>query len=193
MLHADVSNLELLGKIATDPKFCLLFADLFTSLQTDKKTKQEKIFDLNKKFTVNMFSTAVRGGKVFAVEQRLRELKKRIFRLKAMEKRLPKKQNPYEIMKKSVDNMNSLPSEKNKQAPNEIEKSSLNSEASRERFNFVRSKKLEKKNLDRENLPRRFKRELGEEVLVLASRLKKKDSTGKFYNSSVDSKSGYNK
>ena len=96
-----------------------------------------------------------------------------------------------------------MPSEKNKQAPNEIEKSSLNSEASRERFNFVRSKKLEKKNLDRENLPRRFKRdkklklrsplELGEEVLVLASRLKKKDWTGKFYNSSVDSKSGFHK
>ena len=105
MLHADVSNLELLGKIATDPKFCLLFADLFTRLQTDKKTKQKKIFDLNKKFNVNMFSTAVRGGKAFAVEQRLRELKKRIFRLKAMEKRLPKKQNPYEIMKKSADNI----------------------------------------------------------------------------------------
>ena len=33
-----------------------------------------------------MFSTAVRGGKVFAAEQKLRELKKRIARLKGMEK-----------------------------------------------------------------------------------------------------------
>ena len=40
-----------------------------------------------------MFSAAVRGGKAFAAEQKLKEKKKRIFRLKAMEKRLSKKQN----------------------------------------------------------------------------------------------------
>ena len=39
-----------------------------------------------------MFLTAVRGGKSFAAEQKLRELKKIIFKLKAIEKRLPKKQ-----------------------------------------------------------------------------------------------------
>ena len=38
-----------------------------------------------------MFLTAVRGGKSFAAEQKLRELKK-IFKLKAIEKRLSKKQ-----------------------------------------------------------------------------------------------------
>ena len=38
-----------------------------------------------------MFSTAVRGGKTFAAEQKLRQLKKRISRLKAIEKRLSKK------------------------------------------------------------------------------------------------------
>ena len=69
-----------------------------------------------------MFSTAVRSGKAFAAKQKLRELKKRIFRLKAMVKRLSKKINPYEIIKKSVDNMNSLPSAKYNQTPNEIEK-----------------------------------------------------------------------
>lgn len=31
LLHADVRNLEFLGKYATDPKYCLLFLDLFTS------------------------------------------------------------------------------------------------------------------------------------------------------------------
>ena len=35
-----------------------------------------------------MFSAAVRVGKAFAAEQKLREWKKRIFRLKAMEERL---------------------------------------------------------------------------------------------------------
>ena len=31
LLHADVGNLELLGKSAADPKYCLLFVDLFIS------------------------------------------------------------------------------------------------------------------------------------------------------------------
>ena len=31
LLHADVGNLEFLGKSATDPNHCLLFVDLFSS------------------------------------------------------------------------------------------------------------------------------------------------------------------
>ena len=31
LLHADIANLELLGKSAVDPKYCFLFVDLFTS------------------------------------------------------------------------------------------------------------------------------------------------------------------
>ena len=46
-------------------------------LQTDLESKQKKIFALNKKYNINMFSTAVRGGKVFAAEQKRRELKKK--------------------------------------------------------------------------------------------------------------------
>ena len=76
-----------------------------------------------------------------------------------MKKRLSKKPNPYEIIKKSVDNMNSLPSAKYKQTPNEIEKNSLNSEASKERFNFLRWKKLEKKKLKKKKLTRKLTRE----------------------------------
>ena len=47
---------------------------------------------MNKKYNVEMFSTAVRGGKAFAAEQILRELKKRNFRLKAMKKACRKNQ-----------------------------------------------------------------------------------------------------
>ena len=109
---------ESLGKLAADPKYCLLFADLFTlkvyvysiksrklisakleifymevqekrkgqktRLQMDQDFKQKKIFDLIKKYNVNMFSTAVRCGKVFASEQKSKELKKGIFRLKVL-------------------------------------------------------------------------------------------------------------
>ena len=31
LLHADAGNLGFLGKSATDPKYCLLFVELFTS------------------------------------------------------------------------------------------------------------------------------------------------------------------
>ena len=50
-------------------------------LKTDLEFKQKKIFALNKKYNVDMFSTAVPDGKVFAAEQKLRELKKRLSRL----------------------------------------------------------------------------------------------------------------
>ena len=111
LLHVDMENLEFLGKSTADPKYCLLFVDLFTSkvyvhpmksrksvaskmdifyrevepkrkgqrtrLPTDQEFKQRKIYDLNEKYNVDMFSTAVRGGKAFAAEQKLRELKKK--------------------------------------------------------------------------------------------------------------------
>ena len=125
LFHADVGNLGFLGKSATDPKYCLLLVDFFTSkvyvysmksrksilnkmetfytdlenkmkgqkvrLQTDQEYKQTKIFDLNKKYNVDMFSTAVRGGKAFEAEQKLRELKKRISKLRLLKKIRSKK------------------------------------------------------------------------------------------------------
>ena len=54
-----------------------------------------------------MFSAPVRGGKAFAAEQKLRELKKRISKFKAIENNSSKKINQYQIITKSVENMNS--------------------------------------------------------------------------------------
>ena len=42
-------------------------------LQADLEFKQNKIFDLNKKYNVEIFSTAVRGGKAFIAEQKINE------------------------------------------------------------------------------------------------------------------------
>ena len=123
--------------------------DQKTRLQTDQEFKQKKIFSLNKKFNVDMFLTAVRGGKAFVAEQKLRELKKRIFRLKAMEKRLSKKQNLYEIIKNSVENLNSLTSAKISKHQMRQKKNSLNSEASREEK--VRQTKFNKRIYERKN------------------------------------------
>lgn len=89
---------------------------------TDREFKQKKIYDLNKKYNIDMFSTAVTGEKPFAEKQKLREPKKRIFRFKALEKKVSKRISPYEIIKKFVDNMNSLPTAKYKQVTNDIKK-----------------------------------------------------------------------
>ena len=40
-------------------------------LQTDLEFKQKKIYDLNKKYNVEMFSSEIRGGKAFPAEQKL--------------------------------------------------------------------------------------------------------------------------
>ena len=97
LLHADLGNLEFLGKSATDPRYCLVllifvhlrklialklekfYEDVNEKrknkkmrLQTNLEFKQKKIFDLNKKYNIEMYSTAVRGGKAFATEQKIR-------------------------------------------------------------------------------------------------------------------------
>ena len=48
-------------------------------LQTDQEFKQRNIEELNKKFDVEMYSTHLRGGKAFAAEQKIRELKKNFY------------------------------------------------------------------------------------------------------------------
>ena len=75
--------------------------------------------------------------------------------------------------------MNSLPSAKQKETPNEIEKNPLNSEACKKRFNFlilkkmkeekVRQEKFNKKIYRRKKLKLRSSLKVGEEVLMLAS------------------------
>ena len=45
-------------------------------LQTDLEFNQNKIKELNKRFDVDMLHTRLRGGKTFAAEQKIRELKK---------------------------------------------------------------------------------------------------------------------
>ena len=53
--------------------------------------------------------------------------------------------------------------------------------------------KFDKKIYQRKKLKLRSLLEVGEEVLIIAARLKKKDSPGKFYKSSADNKSYFHK
>ena len=52
-------------------------------LQVDNEFQQVKTKDLNDKNNVEMFTSSVRGGKAFAAEQKIRELKTRVSKLKA--------------------------------------------------------------------------------------------------------------
>ena len=54
-------------------------------LQTDQEFKQRNREELNKKFNVEMYRIHLRGGKAFAAEQKIRELKKLLLSSKHME------------------------------------------------------------------------------------------------------------
>ena len=57
---------------------------------------------LNVKYNVDMLSTGLRGGKAFAAEQKLRELKKLLLKSKILEKRNNKKVIPNKSVKKEL-------------------------------------------------------------------------------------------
>ena len=148
-----------------------------------------------------MFSTAVRGGKAFAAEQNLRELKKRISRLLALRRNSKAKvKSPNLIIQKAVENMNSLPTAKYGVEPDEIEKRSLELLWYREWFDIRRLSKAqpqyerhEKKKYLRKSKKLRVLLKIGEDVLLLSSRIKKKSAPGLFYKSSVYNKSFFDK
>ena len=77
-----------------------------------------------------MFLTVVRGGNAFAVEQKIKELKKKYLGLSRWKKHGSGKR-PYEIIKKSTDNMNSVPTLKYVISPEEVERKLLSSESIR--------------------------------------------------------------
>ena len=52
-------------------------------LQVDNEFQQVILKDLNDKNNVEMFTNSVRGGKAFAAEEEIRELKPRISKLNA--------------------------------------------------------------------------------------------------------------
>ena len=167
-------------------------------LQVDLEFQQNKIKELNKKYNVDMFSTKNRGGKAYAAEQKIREFKKRLFSIKKTYKRLRKKLNSGKLIKKTVQNMNNTKSVKYGLEPEVIERQSLADENFKEKYDFYRLNQVTKafkryKNYDI-NVDLRRKKKLrepltvGERVLILASRLRKKDAPGVLYKSTTENK-----
>ena len=95
--------------------------------------------------------------------------------------------------------MNSLPTAKYGVDPDKIEKRSSESEWLREWFDMRRLSKIskaqppyeryQKKKYLKKKKKLRVPLEIGEDVLLLSSRIKKKSDPGKFYKSTVDNKS----
>ena len=167
-------------------------------LQTDQEFKLQKIYYLNKKFNVDMFTTSLRRGKAFAAEQKIREFKKALLRSKKMEKYNKKRIKPNDLIKKATFNLNNVKSVKYGFAPEQIEEKSLNKETGKEFteiYDFHRLIKV-KENKDRiqtHNLKIDSRKkclrsllEIGEKVFVLLEHLKKKDAPGKFYKYSTE-------
>ena len=172
-------------------------------LQVDLEFQQNKIKALNQKYNVEMFSSKNRGGKAYAAEQKIREFKKILFRIKTRYKRLKKRLNSAQLIKKAVQNMNNVKSSKYGFEPEYIERESLKDESFKERFGFHRLKRVTKvfKRYKRHDIQFDLKRKkrlreplaIGERVLILASRLKKKDAPGVLYKSTTENRPFFSK
>ena len=172
-------------------------------VQVDLEFQQNKIKELNKKYNVEMFSTKTRGGKAFAAEQKIREFKKILFRIKKTYKRMQKKLNSTKLIRKTVENMNKTKSIKYDLEPEVIEKRSLLDDNFREKYDFYRlvrvTKALNRYKKHDVNIDLKRKKKLreplaiGERVLILASRLKKKDAPGVLFKSTTENKPFFNR
>ena len=171
-------------------------------LQVDLEFQQNKIKEMNQKYNAEMFTTKVRGGKAFAAEQKIREFKKILFRIKKTFKRLKKRLNSAKLIKKGVQNMNNTKT-KYRFEPEFIERESLRDENFKERYDFHRLKLISKdsQRYKRHDVKIDLKRKkilreplvVGERVYILASRLKKKDAPGLLYKSTTENKSFFSK
>ena len=164
-------------------------------LQTDQEFQQNEIKKINLKYNVEMFSTRVRGGKAFAAEQKIRELKKVIFKTKNAYKLSKRKINSKKIIQKAVENLNKTNSEKYGLPPEIIERKTLANDVFKEVYDFYRLVKVSRaaNRYERynEKLDKKQKRKLreplkiDEKVLVLAERIKKKDAPGILFKSTT--------
>ena len=110
-------------------------------LQVDNEFQQVKIEDLNNKYNVEMFLISVTGGKPFAAEQKIRELKSSVVKLSALKTKVP----PTAIILQLAENMNNVKSKKYDATCNEIEQKSLSSEKFKTLFKFHGIEQYKKK------------------------------------------------
>ena len=154
-------------------------------LQTDLEFLQNELKRLNKKYYVDMFSTKLRGGKAFAVEQKIREFKKLLFKSKQLYKATKTGSlDPRKLIRKAVQNINNVNSQKYGVPPKTVEKKSLEDEKFLEVYDFHRMVRVSRDAKRYKHNDNRFDKKtwkklrspltVREKVLVLAERQKKK-------------------
>ena len=159
-------------------------------LQTDQEYQQKNIKKLNKEYDVKIYSTKLGWGKAFATEQKNRELKKLLLWSKHIQKLQRKRVKPNELIKKAIFNLNNIKSPKYGYALQKVENESLDKKTGQnfqEIYDFNRLWRVKEARFRSEkypeNLQLRQKRtlrsplDIGEKVLVLAERLRKKRCT----------------
>ena len=152
-----------------------------------------------------MYSAHLRGGKAFAAEQKICELKKLLLRSKRIEKFKGKSIKPNELIKKATFNLNNTRSAKYGYSPEQIEEQALKPNTGKyfqEVYDFHDLMKVKEDRDWREKFDSKIDRrkkclrdllEIGEKVLVLAERLRKKDTPGRLYKSTTENKSFFNR
>ena len=168
-------------------------------LQVHNEFQQVKIKDLNDQNNAEMFTTSVRGGKAFAAEQKIRELKTRIAEINVQKLEIASSK----IIQNSTLNINLVKSAKYGLSPEEIKRRSLPGERFKTIFNMhriVKTKKVHHRLPDYDVKKYSTKRKkirnelfIGEKVYILAGRIKKKSAQGKFYKQSVQNIRYFNK
>ena len=154
-------------------------------LQTDLEFQQNEIKKLSKKYNVEMFSLKTRGGKAFAAEQKIRKFKTLLFKSKLLHKATKSKRlDSKKLIRNAAQNMNKTISQKYGYPPETVEKKSLSDNIFREIYDFHRIVKVSKDaarckrndiRLDKKSRKKLCSPSLiGEKVLVLAERLKKR-------------------
>ena len=141
----------------------------------------------------------MRGGKAFAAEQKIQELKSRIAKLNALKMKV----SPTKIITTSSENMKRLLHKIYRLSTNQIEKKSSSSKRFRTLFNFhriERTKKIhdrlyrfDKKKYGAKKQKLQENLDIGKKVLVLAERIRKKSAPGKFYKQFVQNIAYFNK
>ena len=150
-----------------------------------------------------MFSTKVRGGKAFAPEQKIRKFKKLLLKMKNLLKSSKKRIKPNEVIRKATNNLNNTKTAKYEIEPEEVEKKALSDDVFREKYDFYRLRKVVthanrlgkydlKKDVQKPNKLRE-PLEIGEKVLALAEKLKKKEVPGRLYKTTTQNRPYFNK
>ena len=148
-----------------------------------------------------MFSSRVRDGKAFSAEQRIREVKRLLFKSKKDTQgnfHQLARFDPKKLIRKATANMNNSQSQKYSYSPEAIEENVGRSDKFRDKLLKLQkhTKRYPRADAKKDKLLSRLlrkPRKVGERMLALAERLKKEDAPKHLYKSTTENVSFFNR